>query len=62
MKKIVVILILTVIGYGITDSAASKYNSGVESKLESRQEKRLSSQVDDEIEFHPLIFVCITFK
>jgi hypothetical protein len=65
MKKVIAVTILTILGYGTPHSSACKYESS--SKILTSKDidnKTHSSKQtdDDDMVFHPLIFVCVPFK
>jgi hypothetical protein len=65
MKKIIAVTILTILGYGTPHSSACKYDNSSKIHLRENTDNKTSSSKrtdDDELAFHPLIFVCIPFK
>ena len=64
MKKIITISILTVFGAGFTYSSECKLCPANKLNMcENKNERQLYKAMDeDEIDFHPLVFVYIPFK
>jgi len=64
MKKIIAVSILIILGYGFIYSSECKLCKGrTVNKYETKNESSLSALVDeDQMFFHPLMFVRIPFK
>ncbi|MBA4140150.1 MAG: hypothetical protein H0X70_06540 [Segetibacter sp.] len=64
MKKIIAVSILTILGYGFTYSSECRLcKAATFHKYENKNGNGLSAdQNEDEMSFHPLMFVRIPFK
>lgn len=64
MKKIFLVLLLTMLGYGFSYSTICKvkYSACIKENIIKKKSAKALAQEKEDIEFHPLIFIAIAFK